>query len=101
MSDTGRCLHILSRLPEHAGFDQCLYYLEPGDGLLLIEDAVIIATRPDFMNKCLLATDALWCLSPDLAARGLSGYWLPEFSQVDYPEFVALTLEFDKVRTWL
>lgn len=101
MKETGRCLHILSRLPEHAGFDQCLYYLESGDGLLLIEDAVIIATRQDFMKKCLLATGELWCLAPDLAARGLTGKCLPEFSPIEYPEFVALTLEFDKVQTWL
>ncbi len=76
-------------------FQACLKQLEAHDGLLLIENAVILATQISVLPCRAMA------LASDLQARALSTKTQPNWQQLDYSEFVAKTLEYDKCVTWL
>lgn len=73
-------------------FQQCSAVLNENDGLLLIENAVVLAQQ-------LEPKTAGFVLEEDLVARGLdsNGSW----GKKDYDGFVALTLEYDKTVSWL
>ncbi|BES71563.1 sulfurtransferase complex subunit TusB [Marinobacter nanhaiticus D15-8W] len=92
------CLHILNKAPGEPRFDACLSGLTHGDTLLLIENAVIavVHNTTDWPEGVKLNV-----LLDDLEARGLKDAavgkaWL----SVDYPGFVTLTTESEKVVCW-
>ncbi|MBW3163471.1 sulfurtransferase complex subunit TusB [Ferrimonas balearica] len=90
-------LHTLSRLAgSPAALADTLAYLAPGSALMLYQDAVAMAAQPRFAE--VLAPYSLFLLEPDLQARGLTAV-LPA-TTVDYPGFVALTLQYDNVQAW-
>lgn len=96
-------LHVLSHSPfTDARLRSCLRVLGSSDGLLLCGDAVH-ALQPGSEIWPLLKQVALgrhlYVLDEDLAARAISVD--PHVQQVDYPGFVQLSLDFDKVNTWL
>ena len=64
------------------------------DGLLLIEDATINSSSPWSGGEC-------YVLDEDLIARGLAATADPSWKKVNYDQFVQLTLEYDKVVSWL
>ena len=71
---------------------QCQSAMSEDDGLILIEDAVIVAAQEKPMSQ-------YYVLEEDLIARGLKpkeGWTIK-----DYEGFVALTLAYDKTVTWL
>lgn len=77
--------------------NEALPYLNRADGVLLIEDAVTLAT-----NKTMQAiTSNCYVLLEDLIARGLKEKSSNQWSLVDYSEFVELTLLYDKSVSWL
>lgn len=77
--------------------DEALPYIAEHDALLLIEDAVVLATdetkQLDGMQH--------YALEEDLIARGLNKKAKSGWKLVDYPQFVELTLQYDKSVSWL
>lgn len=93
-------LHVISHSP--FGDDRlasCLRLLGPEDGLLLCGDAVY-ALNPGTATIAGLTTlgPRLYALEEDLLARAIAD---SPASAVDYPGFVALSLDYDKVNSWL
>lgn len=77
--------------------NQALSYMAEQDAVLLIEDAVMLATSEQAEFPDL----KLYVLEEDLIARGLHEQIVDGWQQVDYPQFVELTLSFDKSLSWL
>ncbi|UVE16065.1 sulfurtransferase complex subunit TusB [Pseudomonas sp. LS44] len=96
-------LHVLSHSPfSDSRLSSCLRLLGANDALLLSGDAVYAlqaATAQRQVLELMPDSIALFALSEDLQARGLS---VPMRVQpVDYPAFVELCTRFDKVNSWL
>lgn len=77
--------------------NQALSYMAEQDAVLLIEDAVILTTS----EQAELPDLKLYVLEEDLIARGLQEQIVDGWQLVDYPQFVELTLSFDKSVSWL
>ena len=96
-------LHVLSQSPfTDTRLGSCLRLLSANDGLLLCGDAVY-ALQPGTLPRETLDKISpalkLYVLDEDLQARNLLH---PEWvTRIDYPAFVALSLHYDKVNTWL
>jgi len=95
-------LHVLSHSP--FGDDRlgsCLRLLGSDDALLLGGDAVYALRDGSDTQRLLQAAglaQRLFALDEDLQARAISS----ELAKaVDYPAFVALSLHYDKVNSWL
>lgn len=96
-------LHVLSHSPfADNRLDSCLRLLGTSDALLLCGDATYAlrpATAPfqalqDRGNEC-----RVYALDEDMLARGIA---TPDWvERVDYPGFVALSIHYDRVNTWL
>jgi len=98
-------LHLLSHSPfGDDRLNSCLRLLSPGDGLLLCGEAVQ-ALRPGSQPRrqldALPDDIALHALDEDLLARGLTEQLPARLQRLDYPAFVACSLAFDKVNSWL
>lgn len=77
----------------------CRACLREGDALLLLEEAVYhLLDKRDVVQS--IEIFPIFALSGDLVARGISARIPSQVECVDYPEFVALTLRFDRVITW-
>ncbi len=99
-------LHTVNKSPfEKNSLESCLHYAKPGSAVLLIEDGVYAALKETrFENKVTVALEELniYCLMPDMKARGFSAdKIISGIKQVDYAGFVDLTVEYDKVQAWL
>lgn len=72
-------------------YQQCQNAMAADDGLLLIENAVVLANQAAVKHG--------YVLEEDLIARGLStdSSWKVK----DYDGFVDLTLDYDKTVSWL
>ncbi|ACV26990.1 sulfurtransferase complex subunit TusB [Kangiella koreensis] len=78
--------------------NQALPFISEHDGILLIEDAVVVATY----NSVQVNHQTLYVLVEDLIARGLKDKaGAEQWTLVDYPQFVELTLQYDKSVSWL
>lgn len=97
-------LHVLSHSPfSDSRLSSCLHLLKAGDGLLLCGDAVYalqLGTAQRAALELMPDSIVLQALAEDVHARGL--VQLPERLQLlDYPDFVASSIAFDKVNSWL
>jgi len=96
-------LHVLSHSPfTDSRLTSCLRLLGPQDAILLCGDAVY-ALQPGSAPLAALQARgealALYVLAEDHQARGLE---VPAWAtSVDYPTFVALSIHYDKVNSWL
>jgi tRNA 2-thiouridine synthesizing protein B len=76
-----------------------------GSSLLLTEDAVNAAVSGTaFADRLTEAAKSMtmYVLQPDLAARGFAdATLLSEFTTVDYPGFVKLVTEHERIHSWL
>ncbi|MCU1731783.1 MULTISPECIES: sulfurtransferase complex subunit TusB [unclassified Pseudomonas] len=93
-------LHVISHSPfSDNRLYSCLRLLGPHDGLLLCGDAVY-ALQPGSAPLAGLRTlgPRLYVLEEDLQARAITE---SPATAVDYPGFVALSLNYDKVNSWL
>lgn len=95
---------MLSHSPfSDSRLSSCLRLLGPDDGLLLCGDAVY-ALMPGSAQRQALelmpASIALFALDEDLQARAIA-HPPARVQALDYPAFVACTLRFDKVNSWL
>lgn len=96
MSDI-KTLHILNKPPEHPRTQQCLEALNPGDALLLIENAVLAIT----MSVEAEVAVPVFALAPDVVARGLGqSPRAASASLVDFPVMVNLTASAQNVISW-
>ncbi|MBD1586350.1 sulfurtransferase complex subunit TusB [Pseudomonas typographi] len=88
-------LHVLSHSPfTDDRLASCLRVLGPEDGLLLCGDAVYALA-----DASALRHPRLYALEEDVQARAVVAKAAVEV--VDYPAFVALTLTYAKVNSWL
>lgn len=81
-----------SRLQTH------LKYVAEQDGILLCEDAVYLVQH-HLARSLGKGSNQVYLLKEDMIARGLTQSQA-RFKQVDYAEFVALSLEYEKVVSW-
>lgn len=78
----------------------CAARLQPGDGLVLIENAVSCATWPDLQQRLPRGVD-LYVLEEDLQARGLKvGTASTAAEVITMAVFVRLCCDHDKVTNW-
>jgi tRNA 2-thiouridine synthesizing protein B len=96
-------LHLLSHSPY--GDDRlssCLRLFGTDDGLLLSGDAVYALQPASTARKALASLPSgagLYALTEDLQARNIQAD--AAVTVLDYSAFVALTLRYDKVNSWL
>lgn len=96
-------LHVLSHSPfTDSRLNSCLRVLGSEDAILLCGDATY-ALRADTATARTLSAKTgnlkLFVLNEDATARNIA---LPDWAQgVDYAGFVALSVQYDKVNTWL
>ena len=95
-------LHVISHSPfGDDSLASCLRLLGSDDGLLLCGDAVYAlrsGSEPFHALQAAGLGERLFALEEDLQARALTNTCA---KPVDYPAFVALSLQFDKVNSWL
>ena len=96
-------LHVLSHSPfTDTRLASCLRLIGADDGILLCGDAVyaLNPTTEHYTRLTQAVPQArLYALEEDLAARGQSAS--DHVQTLDYPGFVALSLAYDRVNTWL
>ncbi|MBU1282981.1 MAG: sulfurtransferase complex subunit TusB [Gammaproteobacteria bacterium] len=96
-------LHVLSHSPfTDSRLSSCLHLLGSQDALLLCGDAVYALQASSAQRQALELMPeaiALYALDEDVQARGLA--YPARLTLVDYPAFVALSCQYDKVNTWL
>jgi tRNA 2-thiouridine synthesizing protein B len=94
-------LHVISSSSyADSRLNSCLRLLGPDDGLLLCGEAVQALRPGSAVQQRLLQLPSaqLYALSDDCQARGLAN---TPVKQIDYPGFVALSLAYHRVNTWL
>lgn len=96
-------LHLLSHSPfANNRLASCLRLLGANDGVMLSGDAVYALQTGSSHHDSLLALPqsiGLYVLGEDLQARGIRAE--ERLQVVDYPAFVALCAQYDKVNSWL
>ena len=98
-------LHIINKSPfERNTLDSCLRVVQPGNSLLLIEDAVYAAVKDNAIaDKISKASKIVkvYVLGPDLEARGMKDAAVDGVTLVDYGGFVDLVAKHSVVQSWL
>jgi tRNA 2-thiouridine synthesizing protein B len=94
-------LHIIKSSPFSCNsFVDCLAYLDDGDAILFIQDAVVTTASQHKYAQMLQDIKhqvQIYTLSEDLTARGLNCIM---GQQIGYSEFVQLTLSHSQTQTW-
>ena len=86
-------LHTLS----HPRFlETCLSLIRPGDALLLIEDGVYLLGSHKLPDNI-----PLHALIDDARTRGLQARLESFVTPVDFPGFVTLVCQYDKLVNWI
>jgi len=96
-------LHVLSHSPfADTRLTSCLRLLGADDAILLCGDATYALSESSVPLKTLQARVGelvLFALDEDIKARSIP---VPRWVKtVDYPTFVALSIQYDRVNTWL
>lgn len=100
-------LHTVNKSPfDRNSLGSCLAMAMDNSSVLLIEDAVVAAVSgsavSDQISTGLSSGIKFYVLSEDYKARGLSEDKLMSgIEMVDYSGFVDLTVENDRVQSWL
>ncbi len=81
-------LHMVGSLPGSSSFNRAIASVEPGDTLLLCEDACYALS--------LICDAEVLVMAEDTAARGITS----PFNAIDYPQLVALVYRHDKQIHW-
>ncbi|MGS0680612.1 sulfurtransferase complex subunit TusB [Shewanella sp. 125m-7] len=91
-------LHKITDSPDQSSaLKTCLRYATQDDCILLSANAVNCLLKPSWRAQ--LAEFNTLALQEDLIARGLATV-VKGVDQVNYSEFVALTLKYDKIISW-
>ncbi|MFN5745910.1 MAG: sulfurtransferase complex subunit TusB [Methylococcaceae bacterium] len=89
-------MHLVSRADI---LGTCLARAGESDAILLLSDGVYASTLSDL--KASTAPPRLFVLVEDLRLRGISPARLRAgWTQLDYPAFVRLTVEYNPIVTW-
>ncbi len=99
-------LHIINKSPyERNSLDTCLRLAKADSAVLLIEDAIYATLKSSAITSKMgqaLEHHPVYALQPDLQARGVNpDNMIDGISLVDYDGFVKLTIEYDKLQSWL
>ena len=100
-------LHTVNKSPfERNSLDTCLSLCTSDGSILLIEDAVVGALNNTSVSERLVTAMEsgikIFALGEDLKARGLpESRVIDQITLVDYPGFVRLATENDRVQNWL
>jgi len=99
-------LHTVNKSPfERNALESCLGHAQPGDAILLIEDAVFAAmagTAAAGKMADAAKSFRLHVLGPDLKARGLDpANVVAGFTVVDYGGYVDLAAQNKAINAWL
>jgi tRNA 2-thiouridine synthesizing protein B len=96
-------LHIVNKSPlQTNALQSCLRLAQPGQALLLIEDAVYAATKTAAETNGLgRAQLKLYVLQPDVQARGMTDRLIDGVTAIDYAGFVDLVAEHPNNQSWL
>jgi tRNA 2-thiouridine synthesizing protein B len=98
-------LHIVNKSPfQTSTLATCLRMAQPGQALLLIEDAVYAATTGSAAQASMADACSklkVYALQPDMDARGVTGKLLDGITLVDYSGFVDLTAQHSTSHSWL
>lgn len=89
--------HIQTSPNRDNALKTCLRYASQKDAVLLTGDCVSSLLQRQWSMA--LSPFKLYLLKDDVIARGLTAH-LKDYQQIDYDEFVAMTLRFEKVITW-
>ncbi len=98
-------LHVLRHAPQDSSrFASSMRVMGPKQGLLLIEDgiyALLPRTAALSALQLLPANVRLYALESDVVARGMAMDDIPKrVSLIDYPTFVHLCTQYNKVLSW-
>ena len=98
-------LHIVNKShAQSTSLQSCLRLAQPGQALLLIEDAVYAATSGGAASAGMadaLKTLKVYALQPDVDARGMAGKLVTGVTPIDYAGFVDLVAEHRNNQSWL
>ncbi len=96
-------LHILNASPvQSTQLNSCLRVLTDDDGIVLCGEAVQLLRKGSIALRKLLDFDGsyrLYALSEDIQARGIDTKRMP-VTMLDYPDFVALCVDYTRVNSW-
>jgi tRNA 2-thiouridine synthesizing protein B len=100
-----KTLHTVNKSPfTDQCLGSCLAVCAPGDSLLLIEDgtygALSSAPTAEQLQQAISAGVAVYALTSDTAARGLTAQLAPQISLTDYPGFVQLSCKHHNIQSW-
>ena len=95
-------LHLVKHSPSNTNsLALCLSYINQGDSILLLEDAVIAAIEGLQWQKKLQQTGAqVFALKDDVIARGLSKNIAASVALIDMNDFVELTEINKNILSW-
>lgn len=92
-------LHIVNQSPfSHHALQQSLRALGDNDSIILIEDAVLLLSNPEYI-AALPSSNQLFVLQPDCDARGISSNDKIA-TPVDFTQFVELVAKHTKSVSW-
>ena len=98
-------LHTVNKSPfTNNSLESCLDCVVDGAAVLLIEDGVYGALNGSKVAdkvKAAMGKVTVYALSADVKARGVADKVIDGIKLVDYAGFVDLTVENDKVQSWL
>lgn len=99
-------LHTVNKSPfEKRSLESCLRIMRRGSTMLLIEDGVYAAlagTAVQARVEAAMPEASVYCLAPDLSARGFSAEdCIAGVELIDYEGFVDLAVAHDNVQAWL
>ena len=98
-------LHIVNKSPfQTSTLSTCLRMAQPGNALLLTEDAIYAATAGSAAEASIrqaCATLKVYALQPDMDARGVTNKLIDGVTLIDYGGFEDLTVEHSTSHSWL
>ena len=96
-------LHSIQHsLDDQNWLTRCLASVSENDGIILLEDAVLISCHLPTLSQLSTLNIKLnfYVIDVDLKARGLLNQFDQKFTLISYQEFVELTLYYDKLVNW-
>ncbi|MDH5189654.1 MAG: sulfurtransferase complex subunit TusB [Gammaproteobacteria bacterium] len=98
-------LHTVNKSPfDRNSLERCMRTCDKGSAILLIEDGVYGGIKGSVIEdkvKGAMKDVKIYALEADLDSRGIKGRVIDGIQLVDYNGFVDLTVEYDKVQSWL
>ena len=98
-------LHIINKSPfEKNSLQSCISCAKDGSAILLIEDGVYGVLNNSAVAedvKGAMGSNTVYALEADVQARGIADKVLDGIQLIDYNGFVDLSVENDKIQSWL